>query len=177
MFDFGGIFLRTVNSNNMVFRNDTHWIGKRIHVKGIDKMKDVEKIKEIEEMYENLKPRPILVVKAYGHTFYAHLEDNPSAREFIERLSREQLEVEMEDCSDVGKVGELPWKLEKSDEEITAKQGDIILYEEDKIAFNSDEKKRSFTRLARLGDTGRDKLLEADGEGTVKVSFSIEWSE
>lgn len=121
---------------------------------------------------------PSLVVKSNGKTLYASLEDNPSARDFVKKLSTGSITVEMDDYGNFEKVGELPWKIKRSDREITAVPGDIILYEGNKITIYYDQNSWNFTRLGRLGNKStREQMLEFLGEGKTSVSFSIEWSE
>ena len=118
-----------------------------------------------------------LVITANGHTFYANLADNPSAEAFRNKLSTEAIEVEMHDYGHFEKVGDLPWTLETSDEEITTRPGDVILYQGDKITIYYDQNTWEFTRLAGIEDVSREELLEAFGEGDVTVGFWVEWSE
>ena len=69
-------------------------------------------------------------------------------------------------------------KIKRSDREITAVPGDIILYEGNKITIYYDQNSWNFTRLGRLGNKStREQMLEFLGEGKTSVSFSIEWSE
>ena len=44
-----------------------------------------------EELWEAVRPRPMLVIRANDTVIYAHPEDNPSARAFLEKLSAEAL--------------------------------------------------------------------------------------
>ena len=53
----------------------------------------------------------------------------------------------------------------------------MILYQGNQITIYYDKNTWNFTRLAKIGNTSRDALLEALGEGSVTVSFSVEWSE
>ena len=127
---------------------------------------------------EVIRPTPELVIEVNGRTFYAHPEDNPSAAEFIEKLSREgAIEVAMRDYGNFEKVGPLPWTLTRSDEDITTVPGDVILYQGNQITIYYDTNQWNFTRLARIGNVTRDKLLEAFGSGDVTVTFWVEWSE
>ena len=135
------------------------------------------KLLTVEDMAALVKSVPTLVIEANGQQFYAALEDNASAKAFIEQLNSGGIEVGMQDYGGFEKVGQLPWELPGSDEEITTKPGDVILYQGDRITIYYDRNTWNFTRLARIGNVTKERLLEAFGDGDVTVSFWLEWSE
>lgn len=53
----------------------------------------------------------------------------------------------------------------------------MILYKGRQITIYYDENIWSFTRLAKIGGTTREALLEALGEDGVTVTLRLEWSE
>ena len=108
---------------------------------------------------------------------YANLEDNPSAAALTEKLNSGAITLEMHDYGNFEKVGSLPWELPRSDSQITTKPGDVILYQGNQITVYYDENSWNFTKLAEIGNTSKDELLEAFGEGDVTVKFSLEWGE
>ncbi len=130
-----------------------------------------------EEQMEAVNPTPVLVIRAGEKTFYADFEENSSAEAFAEQLSSGELELELHDYGGFEKVGSLPWNLPRNDTSITTEPGDVILYQGNQITIYYDKNTWNFTRLAKIGNTSRDALLEALGEGSVTVSFSVEWSE
>ena len=123
------------------------------------------------------RPRPILVIDTGNGVFYATLEDNDSARAFIEKLEPDVLQLEMHDYGNFEKVGALPWSLPTCDEQITTEPGDVILYQGDHITIYYDRNTWRFTRLAKIGGATKEALLAALGEGGATVTFSLEWSE
>lgn len=123
------------------------------------------------------RSKPVLVVDTGKKKFYAVIEDNPSAEEFISKLKSEKITVSMKDYGGFEKVGNLPWKLQKSDKTITTEPGDIILYQGSQITIYYDKNTWSFTRLAKIGNTSKEELLEALGDSDALVTFSLEWSE
>lgn len=135
--------------------------------------KDEDKMDEIEA----IKPRCVLLIEAGGKRFYASFEDNSAAKALIEKLNSETLTVQMRDYGGFEKVGNLPWTLPQNDAQITAKTGDIILYNGNQITVYYGENTWSLTRLAAIGNVTREALLEALGEGEATVTFSLEWSE
>ena len=123
------------------------------------------------------QPRCVLLIEANGKRFYAHLEDNSSAKALIEKLRSQTLTVSMHDYGGFEKVGELPWELPRNDRQIAAQPGDVILYEGNQITVYYGENNWNFTRLARIGNVTKEQLTEAFGAGDVSVKFSLEWSE
>jgi len=138
-------------------------------------MKDSLKKDITSEMKGRFVPAPILAIKSGEKMFYATLEDNMSAKAFIEKASG--IDVEMHDFGGFEKAGRLPWKLPADDKQITASPGDVILYQGDKIAICYVENTRELTRLAKIGNTTKDELLNALGDGDANVKFCVEWSE
>lgn len=124
-----------------------------------------------------VRPTPELVIEVNGTRFYADLEDNCAAMLFIEELDSGGIEVEMEDYGGFEKVGPLPWTLPRNDERITTEPGDVILYNGNQITVYYGQNTWELTRLARIGNVTREKLLDAFGEGGATVSFWLEWSE
>ncbi len=122
-------------------------------------------------------PSCVLVIEANDRIFYASLEDNSSAAALKEKLNSGPITVEMHDYGGFEKVGSLPWDLPRNDSQITAKPGDVILYQGDRITVYYDENSWNFTKLASVGSTTKEELLSALGEGDVSVKFSLEWGE
>lgn len=127
---------------------------------------------------EAIQPIPVSLVMECGSLrFYAGLEDNPSARAFAEALEGGVLEMKMQDYGGFEKVGDLPFTLPRSDEDISAGPGDIILYQGNKITVYYGTNRWHFTRLAHIPDAAEKGLKEALGSGEVTLRFYIEWSE
>lgn len=129
------------------------------------------------ETTQAVSATPVLVIKANGKVFYANLEDNSSAKAFIEKLSPQELTLELHDYGNFEKVGDLPWELPRNDEQITTEPGDVILYQGNQLTIYYDENTWDFTRIAKIGNTTREELLSAFGEGDVSVTMNLEWSE
>ncbi len=129
------------------------------------------------ETTQAVSATPVLVIKANGKVFYANLEDNSSAKAFIEKLSPQEMTLDLHDYGSFEKVGDLPWELPRNDEQITTEPGDIILYQGNQLTIYYDENTWSFTRLAKIGNTSKEELLSAFGEGDVSVTMNLEWSE
>ncbi|MCR5087989.1 MAG: hypothetical protein K6C08_00575 [Oscillospiraceae bacterium] len=124
-----------------------------------------------------LKPVAELVIEANGQRFYADFEDNSSADAFKEKLNSGPVEIDMHDYGGFEKVGLLPWDLPRNDESVTTVPGDVILYQGNQITIYYDENTWNFTRIAKIGNVTREKLLDALGDGDVTVRLWNEWSE
>lgn len=132
---------------------------------------------DVKEDIEPIRQTCVLVIEANGKVFYANFEDNSSAEALKEKLNSEAITVDMHDYGSFEKVGTLPWELPRSDTQITTEPGDVILYQGNQITVYYDTNSWNFTRLARIGNTTKDELLAALGDGNVSVKFSLEWNE
>ena len=127
--------------------------------------------------YEAIRPRAVLLIEVGGKRFYASLEDGAPGRAWTDLLNSGPLTIELRGCGDHPKIGPLPCKLPQNDKEITTRPGDIILCNGDQIVLCCGEDTLNATRLARIGNVTKEKLLEALGDGGAQVTFSLEWSE
>ena len=143
------------------------WL-KQYDLKGKETMKDDIEI---------IRHSCVLVIEVNGKIFYANFEDNSSAEALKEKLNSGSITVDMHDYGGFEKVGSLPWNLPRNDTQITTEPGDVILYQGNQITVYYDKNSWNFTRLARIGNTSKDELLAALGEGDVSVKFSLEWGE
>ena len=132
---------------------------------------------ETEDWEAAVRVTATLVIEANGKTFYADLQKNPSADAFTALLNSGGITVDMQDDGNCEKTGALPWELVTSDEPIKARPGDVILYQGNRISICYDENSGEFTRLARIENVTKEKLLDVFGSGEAAVSFHLEWSE
>ena len=124
--------------------------------------------------YEAIRPRAVLLIEAGGKRFYASLESSPAAAAFTDILNSGALTVEMQGEAD--KEAPLPHELPRSDRPTEALPGDILLCG-NRLVLCCDKSEQNCTRLARIGNVSKEKLLEALGESGAQVRFSLEWSE
>ncbi len=122
--------------------------------------------KEAEKMYIQI-----------GNTVWtATLEDNPSVAAWRELLNKGPLTVEMSDYGGFEKVGSIGAALTQTNREITARPGDIILYQGSSVTIYYGENSWNFTRLGHIdGITESElrKVLKA-GSGNISVTFSLD---
>ena len=122
--------------------------------------------KEAEKMYIQI-----------GNTVWtATLEDNPSVAAWRELLNKGPLTVEMSDYGGFEKVGSIGAALTQTNREITARPGDIILYQGSSVTIYYGENSWNFTRLGHIdGITESElrKVLKAGG-GNISATFSLD---
>ncbi len=103
------------------------------------------------------------------------LEDNPSVTAWKELLSKGPLTVDMSDYGGFEKVGSIGTTLPQSNRQVTAKPGDIILYQGNSVTIYYDENTWNFTRLGHIDGVTESQLREIlkAGGGNVSVTFSL----
>ena len=121
--------------------------------------------------------KAVLVIKTENKTFYAALEDNPTAKDFIEKLSPMCLNLDLYENGGYEKAGVLPFRVSGPQSFTTAEPGDIVLQDGDRISVCYADYTCGLTRLARIGGVTKDELISALGMGTVKVKMNLEWDE
>jgi len=136
-----------------------------------------DKSMESNDIADAIRYVATLVIEANEHTFYASFEDNSSAEALKEKLNGGEIELELQDYGSFEKIGSLPWKLPQNDEMITTVPGDVILYQGNQLTIYYDENTWYFTRLARINNTTKEKLLNVLGDENVNVKLSVEWGE
>ena len=105
--------------------------------------------------------------------FQANLEDNSSAEALRNLLANGPLTVQMHDYGNFEKVGELGQSLPANDEQITTGPGDLILYQGSRFVIYYDTNTWNFTRLGKIENATKERLLEVLGDGDVRVTLSL----
>ena len=108
-----------------------------------------------------------------NHDLLIKLEDNSSAKAFLEKLKSGSITVNASDYGNFEKVGVLGFSLPTNDKSITTKAGDLILYQGDKITLYYDKNTWTFTKLGEVQDVNQDELKKILGAGDVTLTFSI----
>ncbi len=102
------------------------------------------------------------------------LANNRSAKVFADKLTNGDITVKMSDYGNFEKTGDLGFDLPRSDENITTSAGDVILYLGNTIAIYYDTNSWNFTRIGRIPNMTREKMLDFfGGYGDVEVTFSV----
>ena len=133
------------------------------------------------EKNKNTKAENVVVMKTTtmkimvgDKTFTATLEKNSSAQALVELLEKGDISIDMEDNSDMEKVGPLGSVLPRNDRPTTTTAGDLILYQGNKFAIYYNPNSWSLTRLGKINNTTREELMNALGKGDVTVTLSVE---
>lgn len=124
------------------------------------------------------KRPPVLALSTGERTYYARLEDDETARAFIELLSPTSLALTLREEEDgVAFGGELPWELPRSDLPVTAEEGDVVLDAAGRLGVCREAGEEQYTLLAKLFDPTENGLLGALAEGEVRLTLWLEWEE
>ncbi len=122
---------------------------------------------QVEKVSEAINTNIKIIVN--GKTFDAELEDNESARKFLEKLP---LEINMTELNGNEKYYRFNENFPSADERVgTIHAGDIMLYSSSYVVifYKDFPTSYSYTRLGKiLNVDGLDKIL---GEGNVTVKF------
>ena len=132
---------------------------------------------KLSEKTEAVKPVPTLVMVVNDVIVYPTLAQTAAADELVEKLSREEIELSLHDNGGFEKTGELPWSLPQSDVSMTAKPGDVLLYQGNQICLYYGENTWEFTPLATVDGSALARLTDALGDGDAAVRLWVEWSE
>ncbi len=132
--------------------------------------------KEIADWVENniKKEERTMKISVNGHILMATLADTKAAQELYEIIKNEPLTVDLNEYGSFEKVGKLPQSLTKSDEQLTAQPGDIMLYQGNQMTVFYGENSWSYTRLGKIENATAEELSEIFGDGDVTVTVSVD---
>ena len=112
------------------------------------------------------------ITVAGAHRFAVTLEDNPTARAFLQMLP---ISLEMPDLNGNEKHVRLPGSLPtNATRPGTIRTGDVMLYGNDTLVvfYKTFPSSYSYTRIGRV--TQLDGLVEALGPGSQRISFALD---
>ena len=112
-------------------------------------------------------------LEANGGLFDIELEDNSSAKAFVEKLKEGELSIYASDYGNFEKVGSLGFDLPTNDQRFTTEPGDLILYQGNQITLYYDTNTWNFTKLGKIKNVNETELREVLGEGDVILIFSL----
>ena len=113
-------------------------------------------------------------LEANGVLFDIELEDNSSAKAFVEKLKEGELSIYASDYGNFEKVGSLGFSLPTNDTRITTQPGDLILYQGNQITLYYDTNTWNFTKLGKVQNITQEELKNILGNGDVTLTFSLE---
>jgi len=114
-----------------------------------------------------------LYVTANGETRTATLADNAATEALSGLLADGPVTVSMHDYGGWEKVGDLPQSLPTSNTQITARPGDIMLYQGYQMVIFYGDNSWSYTRLGRIDGATASNLRSWLGNGSVDVTLSL----
>ena len=91
-----------------------------------------------------------IILDVNGTELEVNLEDNVSSRALIGKLKENDIRIEAHDYGNFEKVGTIDFDLPRSDETITTKPGDLILYNGNQISLYYDVNTWSLTKLGHI---------------------------
>ncbi len=137
----------------------------------------LEKLSEEEQTeYSAVKPVPQLVLCIDDKVFYPNLEDNPATAELIEKLSTAELSLTVSGSGDYLSA-ELPWTLPGTAAEGEVHERDIVLTDDNRLAFCRGDAELVFTRLGSVGDNFSEEYKDALSGDSAEIKMWVEWSE
>ena len=131
--------------------------------------------KNDEQQKEDTKMPDQIQMTISGKTLPVKLEDNQATRALVEVLQKAPVSYTASDYGGFEKVGALGRSLPTSNSQITAKAGDVILYNGNQIVLFYGSNSWSYTRLGKIQyDTldGLKSFLKA-GEGDILVTLAL----
>ncbi len=103
----------------------------------------------------------------------ATLADNSATKALIEKLQTNPITIDMRDYGGWEKVGEFGFNLPTSNEKITAKPCEFVLYQGNQLVIFYGSNSWSYTRLGKIDNITPEELKEILGTGDVTVTLSI----
>lgn len=128
---------------------------------------------ELQMEIEQEETEMMLNIQIGEHLLTATLAQNSSADALVEMLSEGPVTIHMNDYANMEKVGTLPKRLPKNDEQISTNAGDLILYQGNSFVIYYDTNSWNFTRLGKVNDVTQQELKDIMGEGSVTVILSL----
>jgi flavodoxin len=147
--------------------------GARLNGKGKSELKEwYDSFGLTSNQEENMEQTINLTID--GNTKKMSLVDNQATRELVERLKDGDITVSLTE-NGFEQYGDLGRTLTTSNESITAKAGDVLLYASRYICFFYGENSYSYTRLGKVEYQTLDELKSffKAGQSNVKVKLSL----
>ena len=127
-----------------------------------------------------MEPMAIVFIRFNDETITVYMRDNQTADDFTYALAHESYPPELTFHDDEDKiVAELPWSLLTNNEDQTCKPGDIVLLDGNQIAIVYYETELNATKIGNLNYIPQedDEIKEMFGDGDIKITFNVEFTE
>ena len=133
------------------------------------------------EGIEDMTPAVIVSLMIDGERYNVDTDANSTANAFFQKVSSEPLKLKMSDYGGFEKNAALPWELTTDgDEQITAKPGDIVLYQGNTLVILYEENTAGYTRIGSISEPldVKDELFEKLKSGKdVDAEIMAEYTE
>ena len=114
-----------------------------------------------------------IIIDVNDNKLTAALADSTAAKELAEKLKAEPITVTLNEYGGFEKVGDLPWSLTKTDEQLSTEPGDIMLYQGNQMTIFYNSNSWSYTKLGHIENTTQEELKALFGDGDVTVTLSL----
>ncbi len=113
-------------------------------------------------------------ITANGRAMTATFADSDAAREFMTKLESNPVTVTMNDYGGFEKVGDLPWSLPASNNQIPTSAGYIMLYLGHCMVIFYGSNSWAYTPLGRIDGASDSEIRDFLSGNSIKVTFSKE---
>lgn len=113
------------------------------------------------------------IISVNDKQFEVRFANTNAAHALAEQLHAGPVTVDLHPYGGFEQVGQLPWALPESDEQITTSPGDVMLYQGNQITIFTGSNSWAYTPLGRIEDTTSDTLREAFGNDVVEITLSL----
>ena len=114
-----------------------------------------------------------LKITVGNNELIATLDDNVGTEALKDLIRKNPLTINMSDYGGFEKVGYLGTNLPTDNQRITTTLGDIMLYQGNSIVIFYDSNTWSYTRIGKIENITKDKLISVLGTGEVTLTLSL----
>ena len=115
----------------------------------------------------------VFYLRANGTALAVRADGGAAAGALLEALGAGDVTVSMRDYGGYEKVGPLPVSLPARDETVTARPGDVVLCQGNRLAICYGENTSAYTRLGRIEGATGESLLAVFGRRDAAVTLSL----
>lgn len=123
---------------------------------------------------DNAKEEPMLIIEIGESRLTAVLENNAAAEALRELLAEGPVTLPAENYGGFEKVCALPQVLPRNDADLTARPGDLMLYNGDSLVLFYGENRWGYTRLGRIEGRDAESLARILGGPEREVALRLE---
>lgn len=157
----GGSGIGTAERNLQALASDSNWLGAKRFQIGADRMTVQSWLNDIGIEPDEKKETAVMMKLEIGNAvLFAEFADTDAAHALREKLMQGSVTIDVSNYGGWEKVGDLPWPLPASDEQMTAQPGDIMLYVGHSIVLFYGNNSWAYTRLGHIVNCDVNELRE-----------------